>query len=232
MRILSFYFIMFVVSVGSTLRTTLESISPDGTLWFIRWGEEQKIIETVHRIVDGDTTVSWADVGVEHPVSSPIISYAILSRNPEMSLMEFRHHMSINCARIGLPHTTQSIDNIYVAATSYLRIPLSLHIELKNLKKAGKSAFEAVSPIVSNISENLNLLRSLTNASTNTARNRMELRVRTKFTFWYLFCLGEHEPFLQIRGDEIEANLEAKHAIIEHMLLVVLKQRTPNGRQI
>ncbi len=60
----------------------------------------------------------------------------------------------------------------------------------------------------------------------------MELRVRTKLTFWYLFCLGEHEPFLHIRGDEIEANLEAKFAIIEHMLLVVLKQRTPNGRQL
>ena len=222
------------VSVTATsiedLRTDLDAISPGSADWFIQWGNEQATMDTISRLVDDETSVAeWNDILPNNrELQPPIFTYAILSQYPEISPQQFHQKLISLCERHKILYDIGSIERQYAAATMYTRVPLVVHEAMKQMwRQENFSLNSSVGKLSKEIHADKNLMDMM--VGEGESQKRADIRLRTKLTFWFLFCVRDDSAVYQSDGFII-ATTETKFAIFEHMLLVVLRKRSSTGR--
>ena len=216
---------------SSHLRDQLDAIIPGAADWFHQWGHEQSVLQTMERILDGDESVDWNFVSPHVRPRPPIFSYAILARNPDISLDDFRREVEYLCSRYNIPHNTHSIDRMFHTALIHTSMPREMHETLKNFALEGTEVHAAVNPVIQ-LLDNPRMVSLIIGPMSQMANpNTITVRLQTKITFWYLFCVKEESAVVHM-GDAVVATRETKSAIFEHMLLVVLKWRSSSGRML
>ena len=216
-----------------TLRDDLDAISPGSADWFFQWGAEQATLDTVGRIMDGDMSVDWSDIVPNFRIQPAVITYAILARNPEINPERFRAELAHQCNRFNIPHNIHSIDNLYNAATLYTTMPSSVYEIMRELQsRENFTIADSLNELLSIIRNNPIWSNTITFGNEVISQKQTDVRLRTKLTFWFLFCVRDPSSVVPTANDTVSATSDAKFAIYEHMLLVVLKKRSSTGRML
>ena len=218
-----------VYRLGSTLipiqqlANDLDRITPGGSDWFVKWGQEEILLDFAEAVLSRRISPSAGSPKI--PIGVASIGYFVLYKNPAITLSGFIAECSAYALSLNVQATQTRWARFFNLQQSFTTCPPWLHNKLTELKLNRVSRSSIVREATDLIRQRPELSNEFRFHSSVPA-NELEIHYSTLVRIWYEFCIDapsgscQFDPAIQRWVPTIETH----QRITRYMFLVIIKQ--------
>ena len=204
------------------LSADLDLIVPGGSDWFVKWGIEETLLDTVEAAMTGKPIPHDAPKDM---LNFATIGYYVLYKNPGITMTGFISSCSNIARNLNIPSSQTKWARFYTQQHSFTTCPQWLHNMLISLHRRRLGLGDTINHVMKFIQENPGLRNSL-NFPPSTEERHFHVQIATLVTLWLDFCVDGPAGacVLNMSTERWEPILETRERMNRFMLLRILKK--------
>ena len=204
------------------LASDLDRISPGASDWFVKWAQEERLLDMIEVAMSGRPVPPNAPKDLVNLAS---VGYYVLYKNPSISMTGFISTTNTLARSLNVSVSQTRLAKFFTQQLSYTTCPQWLHNHLSNLHRVGMNRPSIIENIQQQILQHPELKNEFGFAIGSEERH-FDVQLATLVRIWMDYCIDAPADacVLNMETMKWEPSALTRARINRFMLLVILRK--------